>query len=171
MIRKTLLVISLLLLVGTVGLWVTSHWAPRNRSCYVPGVIDANLFFADGVVAIKIWVAPRHSVLGIPPGFRVSPARPSRDILAWYMPVLIDIPYSAWTFGFTTRCWYVAGIILTLQGWLVYRAELYHWLMCKTKWYRRRHNLCLTCGYDLTGNVSGVCSECGVEVERLGDRP
>jgi hypothetical protein len=26
---------------------------------------------------------------------------------------------------------------------------------------RRRNGLCLRCGYDLTGNVSGVCSECG----------
>ncbi len=26
---------------------------------------------------------------------------------------------------------------------------------------RRRHNLCVTCGYNLTGNVSGVCPECG----------
>lgn len=26
---------------------------------------------------------------------------------------------------------------------------------------RRRRDLCLTCGYNLTGNVSGVCPECG----------
>ena len=26
---------------------------------------------------------------------------------------------------------------------------------------RRRKGLCLSCGYDLTGNVSGVCPECG----------
>jgi ribosomal protein L37E len=26
---------------------------------------------------------------------------------------------------------------------------------------RRTHGLCAQCGYDLTGNVSGVCSECG----------
>ncbi len=26
---------------------------------------------------------------------------------------------------------------------------------------RRRRGLCLKCGYDLTGNVSGVCPECG----------
>jgi len=26
---------------------------------------------------------------------------------------------------------------------------------------RRRRGLCVICGYDLTGNVSGVCSECG----------
>ena len=26
---------------------------------------------------------------------------------------------------------------------------------------RRKRGLCLKCGYDLTGNVTGVCSECG----------
>ena len=29
------------------------------------------------------------------------------------------------------------------------------------RWRRRRKGLCLACGYDLTGNVSGVCPECG----------
>ena len=29
------------------------------------------------------------------------------------------------------------------------------------RWRRRRRDLCLKCGYDLTGNVSGVCPECG----------
>lgn len=27
--------------------------------------------------------------------------------------------------------------------------------------YRRRRGLCLKCGYNLTGNLSGVCPECG----------
>ncbi len=31
---------------------------------------------------------------------------------------------------------------------------------------RARTGLCLSCGYDLTGNESGVCPECGTEVER-----
>jgi hypothetical protein len=26
---------------------------------------------------------------------------------------------------------------------------------------RRQNNLCVACGYNLTGNVSGVCPECG----------
>ena len=25
--------------------------------------------------------------------------------------------------------------------------------------------ICMTCGYDLTGNVNGVCPECGTEIE------
>ena len=33
------------------------------------------------------------------------------------------------------------------------------------RWRRRRKGLCLKCGYDLTGNESGACSECGEEVE------
>jgi hypothetical protein len=31
---------------------------------------------------------------------------------------------------------------------------------------RRRRGLCVKCGYNLTGNVSGVCPECGAEVKR-----
>jgi hypothetical protein len=30
---------------------------------------------------------------------------------------------------------------------------------------RRRQNRCITCGYNLTGNTSGVCSECGTVKE------
>ncbi len=29
------------------------------------------------------------------------------------------------------------------------------------RWRRRRRGLCVGCGYNLTGNVSGVCPECG----------
>ena len=29
------------------------------------------------------------------------------------------------------------------------------------RWRRRRKGLCLRCGFDLTGNVSGTCPECG----------
>ncbi|UCE59491.1 MAG: hypothetical protein JSU63_18860 [Phycisphaerales bacterium] len=32
-------------------------------------------------------------------------------------------------------------------------------------WRRRRKGSCIKCGYDLTGNVSGVCSECGTAID------
>ena len=32
------------------------------------------------------------------------------------------------------------------------------------RYRRRRKGLCLKCGYDLTGNVTGVCSECGQDI-------
>ena len=31
--------------------------------------------------------------------------------------------------------------------------------------HRRRHGLCLRCGYNLTGNVSGICPECGTSIQ------
>ena len=33
------------------------------------------------------------------------------------------------------------------------------------RWRRRRKGLCVECSYDLTGNVSGVCPECGARME------
>jgi hypothetical protein len=44
--------------------------------------------------------------------------------------------------------------------------------ICWVRWFRRRkttrqrmtQGLCLKCGYNLTGNVSGVCPECGKKV-------
>ena len=36
------------------------------------------------------------------------------------------------------------------------------------RWHRRRGCLCIGCGYDLTGNVSGVCPECGRPVSEDG---
>ena len=34
------------------------------------------------------------------------------------------------------------------------------------RYRRRRKGLCVKCGYDLTGNVSGICPECGAEVKQ-----
>jgi hypothetical protein len=31
---------------------------------------------------------------------------------------------------------------------------------------RHKRGLCVRCGYDLTGNVSGTCPECGAEIHR-----
>ncbi|UCC29748.1 MAG: hypothetical protein JSU86_16275 [Phycisphaerales bacterium] len=35
----------------------------------------------------------------------------------------------------------------------------------RRRWRRRRLGLCFRCGYNLTGNVSGVCPECGTKIE------
>lgn len=35
------------------------------------------------------------------------------------------------------------------------------------RWHRRRHNKCVACGYDLTGNVTGICPECATAVRRM----
>ena len=34
------------------------------------------------------------------------------------------------------------------------------------RWRRRRNGWCVDCGYDLTGNVSGICPECGTRIQQ-----
>jgi len=34
------------------------------------------------------------------------------------------------------------------------------------KRYRRKHGLCIRCAYNLTGNTSGICPECGTRIDR-----
>ena len=39
------------------------------------------------------------------------------------------------------------------------------------RWERRRRGLCPMCAYDLTGNVSGVCPECGKPIPEGAKTP
>jgi len=44
----------------------------------------------------------------------------------------------------------------------------YFWSKLYAQWYDRRHPcelLCTHCSYNLTGNVSGVCPECGTPIQ------
>jgi len=59
-----------------------------------------------------------------------------------------------------------AQVSVDLPAWLP--APLFAayplWAFLRGPWRRRRRRakgLCVGCGYDLTGNVTGVCSECG----------
>jgi hypothetical protein len=49
--------------------------------------------------------------------------------------------------------------------WLVLYPCMYVALLRIRRRPRQRHAFCPTCEYDLTGNVSGICPECGSPVE------
>jgi hypothetical protein len=62
-------------------------------------------------------------------------------------------PRQVMSFNFVrVRCWVVAAAVAmpTGFGWCAWNLRR-----------RRRDRHCHRCGYDLTGNVSGVCPECG----------
>ena len=52
----------------------------------------------------------------------------------------------------------LAPIGLVMLAWFRWDRPFEIRQECKAK------GLCVTCGYDLTGNVSGVCPECGAAV-------
>lgn len=55
---------------------------------------------------------------------------------------------------------------VSIPLWLALAVVLAPTLLIHARLPRRRAGCCLGCGYDLTGNVSGRCPECGASFER-----
>ncbi len=68
--------------------------------------------------------------------------------------------------GFGTAQTYMLGlpswVMLLGLGWLPFRLVRNRLRHLR----RRRRGCCITCGYDLQGNTSGRCPECGTTVDR-----
>jgi hypothetical protein len=47
-----------------------------------------------------------------------------------------------------------------------YFVRVFRWLPRYQRWARTTSGLCPNCGYDLTGNISKTCPECGSKVQR-----
>lgn len=62
--------------------------------------------------------------------------------------------------GFAVPYWLLIALLL-----LTYPASALIWRPIQRR-RRRKRGLCGSCGYNLTGNESGVCSECGTKVGR-----
>jgi hypothetical protein len=58
----------------------------------------------------------------------------------------------------------IPGILLAIYPLLVFR----QWLRQYRRNQRHKKGLCVTCGYNLTGNISGLCPECGSPIEPVG---
>lgn len=83
--------------------------------------------------------------------------------------------FLVWTLGFCfpLGVWIFIGIflIIALLVWHVYfsrrcpRCEQWQSYRAVRRW---RQGRCVACGYDLTGNASGKCSECGRAIPASG---
>ena len=63
--------------------------------------------------------------------------------------------------------WLATGIRVTLLA--VFLLSVLVLFRFRSQWdreQRAKRNLCISCGYDLTANTSGVCPECGTPVPK-----
>jgi len=73
-----------------------------------------------------------------------------------------------------TVSWGAVAANAIYPGW--WADALYHFrhkayqLRYRTLLARLRRGQCTSCGYNLRGNISGVCPECGAEVDFIPDR-
>lgn len=65
-----------------------------------------------------------------------------------------DKSSNQWTMRFVAPYWI-----------LIFTSALASWIFYHRARKKRQFGLCLKCGYNLTGNVSGVCPECGTFIE------
>ena len=116
-----------------------------------------------GHTALVLWVT--YSVVAIGP----------EGPMLWLVPFFLDLPISILSS--------YATYLLSEGGWLAVDIELvvlpatFHVVLGGLQYYivtkailswaqrrRIRPGHCLKCGYNLTGNVSGVCPECGERI-------
>ena len=158
--RRTAALIALAAgLLMIAGAWITSYWWAfgfQDRSQrYEWFVLQGNLHinrFPPNYVASKI--APMGLWAG---GFGVSRARlfpPFFSLPHFYRAGLAD-----WRLELPLHLPFLVFATPLAALWMYPRLPF-----TRRRW-RRKHGLCVTCGYDLTGNESGVCPECGVEVQ------
>jgi len=157
-------VLSLLLLLAAVGLWVDSYWSIRTVWFLGPSK-ELVAQSADGNCYFELEAYSNHwNVMHIDFGKTELILDDSTNLqqsgnLDWDA---IGFGIGSWkgrnfggpmsNYGIMVPLWFLTLIFAILPA---------IWLF---KWNKRRKlspNACPACGYDLTGNESGVCPECG----------
>ena len=155
MIRKAVNVMLAVAAVGAGGGWITSHWYGRVKTVFEWEPVDnqvVTVYLDRGSFLIRYIrdvdttkIRSRGPVFGTLE-FRTGLADRRHDRGSYGRFVRIGSPF--WipflVFGIYPAIAFVRGPL--------------------RRWHRRRKGLCVKCGYDLTGNISGVCPECGTTI-------
>ena len=164
MIRKVLLVLSIALLAAISGLWISSYWYAYECTYRRPGVVSLSLIYGAGYARFEF--APWPPLPFRPIRWKVERIYPPSGRSRYDdVPGFLPLHFSYWT-GL-----YYPGLTVAMPFWLVFSlfGSFPVWITLRRRigksHRRRRLGLCITCGYDLTGNKSGVCPECGTKIE------
>ncbi|UCE59327.1 MAG: hypothetical protein JSU63_18025 [Phycisphaerales bacterium] len=167
MIRKIIIVVLLLGTVGAAFLWGIG---------YVNGwdVCDNSFWTIIGLPATEGWNVifwARREMLEVLCTAYVSNGEVMlTQYPSWEMVRLPQLQLQFLGFRLESRwrptglamavipLWMPFTLFATYPGIALIRGRL-------RRWQRRRKGLCVSCGYNLTGNESGVCPECGCATE------
>ena len=160
MIRWVIIVGLSLAAIGTLGVYVASYRAGSRGVEQQPIAVEDAILVRHGVVYF-VFVDEESGPSAPNPG-NWSFAGFRRQVL--YAPQ--DREFGGLHLGpDASNLLKVVEIVGFPLWWLVVAGAAYPVLAFirgpLRRYRRRRRNLCLHCGYNLTGNVSGVCPECG----------
>ena len=125
------------------------------------------LSFPNGETLLLVWTPVDRGYLDLNvPDRRGARLRLGEQRLPRSFPVPLDACYAvrledgylqAWTPTYACHpipLGRLSFLLALMGGYVVASPSL-------LRYWRRKRGLCQTCGYDLTGNVSGTCPECG----------
>lgn len=144
-------VVAWVLLPFSALLWYESHSEPYQRRYDVTLYKSLRVYLRDGVCSLRLLSMPSKTASRSQfAGTLNYDATPERRSLLFNStsqgPYRITwLVFPLWLSTFTLA---LIGAIPVTLGPI-------------RRWQRQWRGLCLYCGYDLTGNRSGRCSECG----------
>ena len=117
------------------------------------------LFFGNGVLSLMVMPTPMYD-----PPLSTPSDIPKYGIIS--VTHTLDIPWRLlprYSYFDIQSFMFVLPLHILLA--VLLPAVIYPMLPIVKKRHRRKHGLCVKCAYDLTGNESGTCPECGTEIQ------
>ncbi len=161
MVAKILAVVALVTLPLSAAMWHRSHRYPVQYRYDLTAYKSLWVSLKDGVCGLRVLTMPTktaaRSEFRHPLRF---PAAPSQASL-WFH----SAPHGAYRTTWIVFPFWLPTLLLTLLSAVpVVQGPV-------RRLVRRWRGCCMVCGYDLTGNRSGRCPECGQDVHSTGRRP
>jgi hypothetical protein len=166
MFRKMAIVLLSFLALATLTIGVTSYAFPLGRRFgripdhpmqgYQVGAVGGRLFlhYAVPMPQDRSWSSRVHRFAGFAVG--LAPGKVKGSAYSAYLDDKLTIEWEYLEYFVFLPLWMPFVLFAPYPAFVLARL-----LRKRTPAWRRRHGLCARCGYDLTGNTSGVCPECG----------
>ena len=151
MVSKVLALIALVALPFSLIFWYRSHANPVQYRSDVTPYRSLRVYLKDGTCGMNLLSMPtKASTRG---EFRATlQHNPPLIARAFSLQSRQSGPYH--TMSLVFPLWVVSAFLSILTMTPVVQGP-------GRRWWRSLHGWCLECGYDLRGNRSGRCSECG----------
>jgi hypothetical protein len=151
MLTKGLAFLCVLALPFSVALWFKSHRTPQSHRYDLTLDKSMWVYLKDGICGLNVLSMPTkvasRTEFHTPLRYDARPLRSS-----FLLSSKPQGPYQVTWIIFPL--WLPTGMLTIGCTAPVLRRPA-------QRWWRKRKGWCLECGYDLTGNRSGRCSECG----------
>lgn len=181
MVRRLIVTLLTLGALSTAAISWAGYAIPVYRGCTIADRYHCYIYFADGLMRLSCSTADEPIYLEPSPYYRwVGIHRLANDDLCVQIRHLRPAPlrrfaYRSTTFGplpgSTAPTIQVRGLRMDTGVPMGLFIAYPFVAFVRAQYRRRRHKPghCLNCEYDLTGNTSGVCPECGTSTDEPVD--